>query len=76
MSIIKAEKLEIEIQEQKIKDAGCKYLILIRTKEKLQQKLKIITTNQKPIIKSIRSPYEQLNMLIFLDLSLLQLGRI
>jgi len=52
MSIIKAEKLEIEIQEQKIKDPGCKYLILIRTKEKLQQKLKIITTNQKPIIKS------------------------
>ena len=52
MSIIKAEKLEIEIQEQKIKDAGCKYLILIRTKEKLQQKLKIITTNQKPIMKS------------------------
>ena len=52
MSIIKAEKLEIEIQEQRIKDVGCKYLILIRTKEKLQQKLKIITTNQKPIIKS------------------------
>ena len=52
MSIIKAEKLEIEIQEQRIKKAGCKYLILIRTKEKLQQKLKIITTNQKPIIKS------------------------
>lgn len=26
MSIIKAEKLEIEIQEQRIKDAGCKYL--------------------------------------------------
>lgn len=52
MSIINSEKLEIEIQEQKIKGAGCKYLVLIRSKEKLQQKLKIITTNQKPIIKT------------------------
>ena len=54
MSIIKAEKLEIEIQEQKIKNAGCKYLILIKNKEKLQQKLTVITTNQKPIIKSTK----------------------
>ena len=55
MSIIKADRLEIEIQEQKIEESGCKFLVLIRTKKKLQQQLKIITTNVKPIIKNTES---------------------
>ena len=55
MSIIKADRLEIEIQEQKIEESGCKFLVLIRTKKKLQQQLKIITTDVKPIIKNTES---------------------
>ena len=49
MSITKAERIEIEIQEQSMSGAGSKYLILIKTENK--DELKIITTNEKPHIK-------------------------
>ena len=49
MTITKAEKIEIEIQEQSMSGAGSKYLILIKTENK--DELKIITTNQKPHLK-------------------------
>ena len=49
MPIIKAERIEIEIQEQTMSGAGSKYLILIKTENK--DELKIITTNQKPHLK-------------------------
>jgi len=49
MTIIKAEKIEIEIQEQSMIGAGTKYMILIKTENK--DELKIITTNQKPHLK-------------------------
>ena len=49
MAIIKAEKIEIEIQKQSMIGAGTKYMILIKTENK--DELKIITTNQKPHLK-------------------------
>ena len=49
MVITKAEKIEIEIQEQSMIGAGTKYMILIKTENK--DELKIITTNQKPHLK-------------------------
>ena len=49
MSITKAERIEIEIQEQSMSGAGSKYLILIKTENK--DELKIITTNEKPHLK-------------------------
>jgi len=49
MTITKAERIEIEIQEQSMSGAGSKYLILIKTENK--DELKIITTNQKPHLK-------------------------
>ena len=49
MAITKAEKIEIEIQEQSMIGAGTKYMILIKTENK--DELKIITTNQKPHLK-------------------------
>jgi hypothetical protein len=49
MTITKAEKIEIEIQEQSMSGAGSKYMVLIKTENK--DELKIITTNQKPHLK-------------------------
>ena len=49
MSIAKANKLEIEIQEQKMPNPGCKFMVLIKSESK--DDLKIITTKIKPIIK-------------------------
>ena len=49
MAITKAEKIEIEIQEQSMIGADTKYIVLIKTENK--DELKIITTNQKPNLK-------------------------
>ena len=49
MAITKAEKIEIEIQEQSMVGADSKYMLLIKTENK--DKLKIITTNTKPNLK-------------------------
>jgi len=49
MTITKAEKIEIEIQEQSMSSVGSKYMVLIKTENK--DELKIITTNQKPHLK-------------------------
>ena len=49
MPITKAERIEIEIQEQSMSGAGLKYMVLIKTKNK--DELKIITTNEKPHLK-------------------------
>ena len=49
MAITKVEKIEIEIQKQSMIGAGTKYMILIKTENK--DRLKIITTNQKPHLK-------------------------
>ena len=49
MTITKAEKIEIEIQEQSMSSVGSKYMVLIKTENK--DELTIITTNQKPHLK-------------------------
>ena len=49
MSITKAERIEIEIQEQSMSGAGSRYMVLIKTES--DNELKIITTNQKPHLK-------------------------
>jgi|TARA_R100001463_G_scaffold49236_1_gene98953 hypothetical protein len=54
MSITKADVCEIEIQEQTAEDAGCKYMVLVKTADINSGAInitKIILTDQKPIIK-------------------------
>ena len=51
MTIIKSEKVEIEIQKQVMADAGCKYMVLVKSENNNKSKLKILTTNVEPIIK-------------------------
>ena len=54
MSITKASIVEVEVQEQASSDAGTKYMVVIRYEPEGKEQsdiLKIILTNQKPIIK-------------------------
>ena len=51
MSIIKTEKLEIEIQKQVMNGAACNYFILIKSEKGKKNSLKIMTSSHKPIIK-------------------------
>ena len=54
MSIIKANKCEIEIQEQTIDDAACKYMTVLSYEPEGKFSKEIITvvlSNLKPIIK-------------------------
>ena len=51
MVIVKSEKIEIEIQKQVMADAGCKYMVLVKSENDNKNKLKILTTNIEPIIK-------------------------
>jgi len=51
MTIIKSEKVEIEIQKQVMADAGCKYMVLVKSENNNKSKLKILTTNVEPVIK-------------------------
>ena len=54
MSIIKANIVEVEVQEQSAPDAGAKYMVVVRYEPDGKQQsdiLQIILTNQKPIIK-------------------------
>ena len=54
MSIIKTDVCEIEIQEQTMDDAGCKYMVLVKVgniKSGAIDLAKIITSDRKPIIK-------------------------
>ena len=51
MTIVKSEKIEIEIQKQVMADAGCKYMVLVKSENNNKSKLKILTTNVEPIIK-------------------------
>ena len=54
MSIIKASIVEVEVQEQAAPDAGAKYMVVVRYEPDGKEEsdiLKIILTNQKPIIK-------------------------
>jgi len=55
MSIIKANIIEVEVQEQAAPDAGAKYMMVIKYepegKEQSDDILKIFLTNKKPIIK-------------------------
>lgn len=54
MSIIKADLCEIEIQEQTMEDAGCNYMVLVKTSNIKTGHIniaKIILTNNKPILK-------------------------
>ena len=48
MTIINSEKIEIEIQEQKMEKPGAKYLVLIKTNN---NELKIFSSNYKPNIR-------------------------
>ena len=51
MAIVKSEKIEIEIQKQVMTDAGCKYMVLVKSENNNKSKLKILTTNVEPVIK-------------------------
>ena len=51
MTIVKSEKIEIEIQKQDMNDAGCRYMVLVKSENSNKSKLKILTTNIEPIIK-------------------------
>ena len=54
MSIIKASIVEVEVQKQTVPDAGAKYMVVVRYEpigKKQSDILKIILTNQEPIIK-------------------------
>ena len=54
MSIIKASKCEVEIQEQTVEDAGCKYMTVISYEPKDKHSKEIITvvlTDLKPVVK-------------------------
>ena len=54
MSIIKANKCEVEIQEQTVEDAGCKYMTVISYEPEGKLSKEIITivmTDLKPIVK-------------------------
>ena len=54
MSIIKAKRCEIEIQEQTIEDAGAKYMVVLsyEPEEKHSKEIiSVVLTNHKPIIK-------------------------
>ena len=48
MTIINSEKIEIEIQEQKMEKSGAKYLVLIKTNN---NELKIYSSNNNPNIR-------------------------
>ena len=48
MTIINSEKIEIEIQEQKMEKPGVKYLVLVKTNN---NELKIYSSNNKPNIR-------------------------
>ena len=45
MTIAKSEKVEIEIQKQVMADAGCKYMVLVKSENNNETKLKILTTD-------------------------------
>ena len=49
MTIINSENIEIEIQEQKMKKPGAKYLVLIKTNN---NELKIFSSNNKPYVRN------------------------
>tara|TARA_R110002074_G_scaffold380674_1_gene559404 strand:- start:649 stop:855 length:207 start_codon:yes stop_codon:yes gene_type:complete len=54
MSIIKADVCEIEIQEQTMDDAACKYMVLVKIADIQTGAInisRIILTDQKPIVK-------------------------
>ena len=54
MSIIKAKKCEVEIQEQTIKDAACKYVVILSYEPDGKFSKEIITlllSDTKPFIK-------------------------
>lgn len=54
MSIIKTDICEIEIQEQTMDDAGCKYMVIVRSgdiQSGCVDLAKIVLTDRKPIIK-------------------------
>ena len=54
MSIIKAAKCEVEIQEQTVEDAGCKYMTVIsyEPEDRLSKEIvTIVMTDLKPIVK-------------------------
>ena len=48
MTIINSEKIEIEIQEQKMEKPRVKYLVLVKTNN---NELKIYSSNNKPNIR-------------------------
>ena len=41
MAIVKSEKIEIEIQKQVMADAGCKYMVLVKSENNNKNKLKL-----------------------------------
>ena len=51
MAIVKSEKIEIEIQKQVMADAGCKYMVLVKSENNNKNKLKILTTDVEPIVR-------------------------
>ena len=63
MTIINSEKIEIEIQEQKMEKPGAKYLVLIKTNNngftKYDGKLKLILTGFSEAAIAAHACYEK-----------------
>ena len=51
MTIVKSKKVEIEIQKQVMADVSCKYMVLVKSENNNESKLKILTTNIETIVK-------------------------
>jgi len=54
MAIVKAKKVEVEIQKQTIAEADCKYMVLLKYEPEdyiSTEVLSVVLTNEKPIVR-------------------------
>ena len=57
MSIIKANRCEVEIQEQTNPDAACRYMVVLSYEPEYalsKEIISVVLTNNKPIIKKTK----------------------
>jgi hypothetical protein len=52
MALIKAEKVEVEIQEQQMTQAGCRWIVILKIENGSSIDIpSLIMTNKKPLLK-------------------------
>ena len=54
MSVVKAKKVEIEIQKQAVAKADCKYMVLLKYEPEnyiSTEVLSVVLTDEKPIVR-------------------------